>query len=298
MVMTPTISPTQFTGLMSALLLSGALLLSIALYFVRQLTRELPDSVNRGWWRVLGALILLFLSGYLGFFALTLGGTYTSSEMLVVAIFFLGSIFSLLVCLLALRTTRELKRVYVLEQEAITDPLMGIFNRRCLDRRLRDEVLRAQRHNLDLGLLMVDIDRFKLVNDTWGHQTGDQVLQHVARHIVASLRQTDLVARYGGEEIVVMLPHTPETEACEVAQRLREVVENHPLQLKDARGNASNLSVTVSIGCTSFFQNQDTPQSLLQRADQAMYEAKRQGRNRVVCADPPPAEQTADSLVA
>lgn len=279
----PTVAPASLIHLMSGLLLTGALLLAIALYLVRQLTLELPGSANRSWWRLLGALILLFLCGYLGFFTLKLGAPYTSSEMLVVGIFFLGSIFALLVCLLALRTTQELKRIYILEQEAITDPLLGIFNRRCLDRRLKEEVLRAKRHGLDLMLLMVDIDRFKAVNDTWGHHTGDLVLQHVARLMLDSLRQTDIIARYGGEEIVVLLPHTPCAEGKQVAERLRETVEHTPLQ--PGQNNAAQVTVTISIGCACLHAEQDTPQSLLERADQAMYQAKMQGRNRVVCAE-------------
>ena len=294
--------PTQLPGylihLMSGLLLTGAVLLSGALYLVRKLIHELPKSASRRWWHLLGGLILLFVAGYLGFFALTLGGSYSSSEMLVVVIFFLGSVFALLVCLLAYRTTRDLKRIYILEQEAITDPLMGIFNRRCLDRRLRDEVLRSQRHDLDLALLMVDLDRFKLVNDTWGHATGDLVLRHVARLLVDSLRQTDVVARYGGEEIVILLPHTPAAEAYEVAERLRDAVEKNPMPLEGINNGVSELAVTVSIGCASLLPLDDTQQSLLKRADQAMYQAKRQGRNQVVRAGLEHADEAAGCQVA
>ena len=294
--------PTQLPGylihLISGLLLTGAVLLASALYLVRKLIHELPKSASRRWWHLLGGMILLFVAGYLGFFTLTLGGSYTSSEMLVVVIFFLGSVFVLLVCLLAYRTTCDLKRIYILEQEAITDPLMGIFNRRCLDRRLRDEVLRSQRHHLDLALLMVDIDLFKRVNDTWGHDIGDLVLRHVARLLVDSLRQTDVVARYGGEEIVVLLPHTPAAEAHEVAERLRNAVEKNPMRLGGASGDTSGLAVTVSIGCASLLPLDDTQQSLLKRADQAMYQAKRQGRNQVVRAGLEHVDEAAGSQVA
>lgn len=270
--------------LMSGLLLAGAALLAASLYFVRQLTLELGGCPTRKLWRLLGGLILLFVGGYLGLFTLKLGRTYTSSETLVVFIFFLGAIFALLVCLLALRTTRELKRVNILEQEAMTDPLLGIYNRRSLDRRLQDEVMRARRHGLDLMLLLVDLDNFKSVNDTWGHYTGDLVLQHVARLLVESLRQTDIVARYGGEEMVILLPHTPCAEGKMVGQRLRERIETTPVLVEGKEG-VSEVTVTVSIGCACLHAAQDTPQSLLQRADFAMYQAKRQGRNRVVCAE-------------
>lgn len=282
----PSEVPPYLLYLISALLLGGALLLSVALSFVHQLMRELPEGVSRTWWRVLRCLILLFMVGYLGFFALVVDGIYTSSEVLVAAIFFLGAVFVLLVSRLALSTTQELTRVLVLEHEAMTDPLMGIYNRRFLDRRLQDEVLRAKRHKLDLMLLMVDLDRFKTVNDTWGHHAGDLVLQHVAKLLQDFLRQTDIVARYGGEEIVIILPHTPCPEGKMVAQRLRERVEDNPLLYQKGRDEGTiKLPVTISIGCACLHAADDTPQSLLARADQAMYHAKRQGRNRVICAD-------------
>lgn len=271
---------------MSTLLLAGAALLTAALFLVRQLTRELPRGATRNWWYVLAGFLLLFIAGYVGFFCLK-SGSYTHSEMLVVAIFLMGAVFCLMVCLLAYRTTLDLKRIYVLEHEAMTDPLMGIYNRRVLDRRLRDEVMRAKRHHLDLGLLMVDLDRFKGVNDTYGHQAGDLVLQHVARLLVESLRQTDVVARYGGEEITILLPHTPPLESCEVAERLRRTIAGTPVTVTGPQGEKTELTVTVSIGCASLLPEHDTVESLLQRADQGMYQAKQQGRNMVVRFDAP-----------
>ena len=270
---------------MSILLLGGAALLTAALFLVRKLTRELPKGANRNWWYVLAGLLLLFLSGYVGFLCLKAGNIYTHSEMLVVVIFLLGAVFCLMVCLLAYRTTLELKRIFVLEHEAMTDPLMEIYNRRVLDRRLHDEVMRARRHHLDLGLLMIDLDRFKSVNDTYGHHAGDIVLQHVARLLVESLRQTDVVARYGGEEIVILLPHTPPVETCEVAERLRRTIAETPVTITDHRGCKTDLTVTVSIGCAGISPEDDTAESLLQRADQGMYQAKQQGRNKVVRFD-------------
>ncbi|TSK07042.1 MAG: GGDEF domain-containing protein [Geobacter sp.] len=271
---------------MSILLLGGAVLLTAALYLVRKLTKELPKGANRNRWYVLAGLLLLFLSGYVGFLSLKAGSLYTHSEMLVVVIFLLGAVFCLMVCLLAYRTTLELKRIYILEHEAMTDPLLGIYNRRVLDRRLRDEVMRARRHRLDLGLLMVDLDRFKSVNDTYGHHAGDLALQHVARLLMESLRQTDVVARYGGEEITILLPHTPPAETCDVAERLRRTIAGTPVTITDHHGEKTELTVTVSIGCAGLLPEHDTVESLLQRADQAMYQAKQQGRNKVVRFEP------------
>jgi len=221
-------------------------------------------------------MILLFLCSYLGLFILKYGALYTAQEMLVAVIFFFGAVFVLLVCMLAYRTTLELKQIAILEQENITDPLLGICNRRCLDRRMQEEVLRAQRYRLDLSLLMVDIDNFKLVNDTWGHQVGDLVLQHLSQLLVDSLRHTDVLARFGGEEFVILLPHTCGEEAFKLAEKLRRTAEQTPLH------RIPELSITISIGSASLLPDGDNAYSLLERADKAMYRAKREGRNRVV----------------
>jgi diguanylate cyclase (GGDEF)-like protein len=264
------------SDLMVLLLLIGVGLLAFSLIIVRKLMQELPQGGTRNRWFLLGIMILLFLCSYLGFFSLNYGLQYSLSEVLVSVVFFFGAVFVLLVCLLAYRTTQELKRIYVLEQETITDPLLGIFNRRFLDRRMLEEVLRAQRHRLDLSLLMVDIDNFKQVNDTWGHQVGDLVLQHLIQMLEADLRQTDILARFGGEEFVILLPHTSEEDAFKLAEKLRRIVEQTPLH------RIPELRVTVSIGTSSLLPDGDDAHSLLERADKSMYRAKREGRNRVV----------------
>ena len=264
------------SDLMAVLLVTALCLLVISVTIVRKLTKELPKGLTRRRWFILGGLIMLFLLGYFGFFVSKYGTLYTGVEILVTAILFFGSVFVLLVCLLAYRTTQELKRIYVLEVETITDPLLGIFNRRYLDRRLEEEVLRAKRHGLELSLLMVDIDNFKLVNDTWGHQIGDLVLQHLTQMLVETLRHTDIIARFGGEEFVVLLPHTPESEALKLAEKLRIAVEKTPLH------RIPELSMTVSIGCSCLLPNDDNAYTFLERADKAMYWAKREGRNQVV----------------
>lgn len=267
--------------IMATLLFVSALLLTVALFFVRKLAKELPEGRTRNWWKILGILIILFICGYFSFYLMKLGTQYSSSEMLVPIIFFFGAIFVLLVCLLAYRTTWELKRVVELEQESITDPLLGIFNRRHLDRRLQEEVLRCQRYNLLLAVLLVDIDHFKQVNDTWGHQIGDLVLKHISRIFVDALRQTDMVARFGGEEFVMLLPHTPEPEAYALAERLRKTVERSPLIL-GIDGNQKEIPITISIGSACLSPGSDSAFELLERADKAMYRAKKEGRNRVV----------------
>ncbi len=267
-------------NIMTWLLLFGAAIHLVSLYFVRKLSNELPIGVNRKSWHLLGVLILLFIAGYIGFYIMKKGTLYSKPEMLVPLIFFFGAIFVLMVCFLAYRTTKELRRVVVLEHETLTDPLLGIFNRRCLDRRLHDEVLRSNRHNLSFSLLVIDVDYFKKVNDTWGHQIGDLVLKNLVEILEGTVRQTDIIARFGGEEFVILLPHTAEPEAYKLADRIRRNVEHTPLMIT-VEEKLQELRITVSIGC-SCLDNNDTPFDMLERADRALYQAKQSGRNRVV----------------
>lgn len=282
---TALVLPFCICDLMTIFLISGALLLAISLFFVRKLARELPRGLNRTSWRILGGFIMLFIVGYLGFYLLKRGSHYDKHEMVVPVVFFFGAIFVLLVCFLAYRTTKELKRVVELEQETITDPLLGIFNRRFLDRRLQEELLRAQRHGLPLSLMLLDIDFFKKVNDTWGHQNGDIVLKHLAKLLVDTLRQTDLVARFGGEEFVLLLPHTHQGDARMLAERLRRTVEQTPVLITTSDDGYQELRVTISIGLSCMRQEGDNCCDMLERADKALYQAKQTGRNRVISCD-------------
>ena len=166
-----------------------------------------------------------------------------------------------------------------LRVEAITDPLTGLYNRRYLVERLKEEEHRAGRNQAGLAAIMVDIDRFKGVNDRWGHDAGDVVLRRMAEVIRGVVRGEDIVARYGGEEFCVLVPAIAEGEAEQVAERLREMIERAVLP-----SEAGVEQVTVSVG-VAHRQETDTGTALFHRADQAMYQAKRQGGNQVVIAD-------------
>jgi diguanylate cyclase (GGDEF)-like protein len=167
----------------------------------------------------------------------------------------------------------------VLEKATLIDPLTGVGNRRAFDRMLEREWHRADRAQEALGLLFIDIDHFKRVNDTYGHQRGDETLAAVARALEEALpRATDFVARYGGEEFACILPATDGRGAIAVAERLRAAVES--LRIVHARSDHGFL--TVSLGATACrgLARSGLP-TLLNRADKALYEAKRKGRNRV-----------------
>ena len=161
---------------------------------------------------------------------------------------------------------------------AVTDELTGLANRRHLMTEAARESERAARQGAPLSALMIDIDHFKLINDSRGHLVGDQVLRQVARTLALGVRRTDLAARYGGEEFVVLLPGSPKEDAVQVAEKLRAAI----LDLEPA-----GMSATISIGVATLPDDAASAERLLDAADQALLLAKRAGRNRVVAAAPP-----------
>lgn len=164
---------------------------------------------------------------------------------------------------------------------AVTDGLTGLHNRRYLDNHLKLLIDRATARGRALAVCITDIDRFKLVNDTYGHDAGDVVLREFASRVRSAVRGADLACRYGGEEFVLVMPDTTPDMAAGVAERLRAIVESEPFRIP---GTDVALSVTASLGIAAMLPGGDTPDALLKRADNALYEAKRSGRNRVVAA--------------
>ncbi len=172
-------------------------------------------------------------------------------------------------------TEPEAKYARQMVQVALRDGLTGAYNRRFLDERLLSEMAFAQRHGMPLGLLMLDLDHFKQVNDTFGHQAGDAVLQRLRSLLEEQVRTEDVVARYGGEEFAVLCRETDEGSAAVVAERLCRAVERGGF-----RYDGQPIEVTVSIGIAiSLDVNVDGPESLVRQADLALYSAKQAGRN-------------------
>lgn len=159
---------------------------------------------------------------------------------------------------------------------ARTDALTGLANRRAFDEAAEQEVQRALRYNTPLALVLTDIDRFKAINDRFGHHVGDQVLQHFARILSDSVRNIDLVGRWGGEEFAILMPGTDLEEAARAAERMRLAVQDAVPPLDDRE-----CLYTVSFGVAAFRTETPTITSLLGRADAALYRAKDLGRNRV-----------------
>jgi|KBSMisStaDraftv2_1062788.scaffolds.fasta_scaffold58969_2 two-component system cell cycle response regulator len=164
---------------------------------------------------------------------------------------------------------------------AITDQLTGLHNRRYMSRHLSTLIVNAEKTGRPVAFLILDIDHFKSVNDTYGHDIGDEVLREFAGRISANVRGIDLACRYGGEEFVVVMPETDVAFAAVVAERLRRSVETTPFAVSR---EPHRLELTISIGIAGSERRGDTADALLHRADQALYRAKREGRNRVVAA--------------
>jgi diguanylate cyclase (GGDEF)-like protein len=165
----------------------------------------------------------------------------------------------------------------MLAEAAVIDTLTGLINRRGFDRRLAEEVSRAQRYGTQLSLVMIDLDGFKEINDEHGHATGDALLRAVGVLLNSELRTADVAVRFGGDEFALMLPNTPKTDAWAVAEKVRASVG----QLRVYAEGGSSVVTTASMGIASMTDRIERPSELLSAADQALYQAKRAGRNRV-----------------
>lgn len=197
--------------------------------------------------------------------------------ILAAIILVLGGIYFFISRLL--RKINEAQRKLV--QLATIDDLTQLYNRRYFFERFNQEMERAKRYQRPLSCLILDIDHFKHVNDTYGHLSGDQVLIDIAQILRNNCRQSDLAGRYGGEELIIFLPETDSPGALIIAERIREMIEQH--QTMDDRGEI--IRVTVSMGVVSLtgpeLEKMDKNERIVQYADDALLRAKKDGRNRI-----------------
>jgi diguanylate cyclase (GGDEF)-like protein len=179
--------------------------------------------------------------------------------------------------LVAEEEERAISRLY---EAGLRDPLTGLANRKQLEERMKAELSFARRHGSEVSVVLADVDRFKSVNDTHGHLTGDAVLKHVAQVIGAAVRVEDLVARFGGEEFVVVARGTPILGGQQLGERLRTALERFPILVEGVALNITASFGVASIACVG----EPSVAALLARADARMYRAKELGRNRVVAS--------------
>ena len=268
--------------IINILVFVGASILGVSFFPIRRLVSQLPAGGIRQRWNFLNILILFFLFGYIGYNIMYWDRYSDYFNLIVSVVFFFSAIFVLLVGTLALQTATDLNQVSALRHENITDPLIGIYNRRHLNLKLAEEIKRAHRYNLQLFILLLDIDHFKNVNDTYGHYIGDLVLKSLGHLLLKNVREMDIVARYGGEEIAIIAPHTSVLTAADLAERLRQVVETSVIVPADEQEDRQAVTISVSIGVAGLDRQIVDIQSLIERTDKALYEAKQKGRNRVV----------------
>jgi diguanylate cyclase (GGDEF)-like protein len=226
---------------------------------------------------LLSALFFLttLIFGLASYMRFLLNGLAFPNISLLVQVYF-ASVFYITVLYLVAR----LKEGYISERAvadamsklAMTDSLTQVGNRRLLTQLLREEVSRAERHNLPLSILLFDLDWFKGINDSFGHNTGDEVLQEVAQQLRQSIRISDPFGRWGGDEFLCLATNTDGEKAVELAERLRDTLQRHHFSTVD--------KVTASFGVTTYRKG-DSPETLIRRADLGLYKAKAGGRNRV-----------------
>jgi two-component system cell cycle response regulator len=176
-------------------------------------------------------------------------------------------------------TERLRDNVQMSIEMAITDALTGLFNRRYMENHLSTLVDQSTARGKPIAVMVLDIDYFKSINDSYGHDAGDDVLREFALRVRKCIRNIDLACRYGGEEFVLVLPETDKAVATMVAERLRRRIASEPFSIQQG---ARNVNVTISVGIAASTGAKDTAAAILKRADQALYRAKRDGRNRVV----------------
>lgn len=274
------------------MLAMGIIILTSSLLNVRRIILQLMSASIRHCWFVMAGMIVFFMVGYAayGYFLTPEWGTL--SDLIVPVIFFFGACFVWLSTYFALQTTKDLLRVARLEHENHIDPLTGVFNRRFMDHQLREEIAKAQRLNLDLSILMIDLDNFKRINDQHGHQAGDHILRSLSGHLASLLRDSDLFTRYGGEEFLVIVPKASADQAGRLAERLRQAVESTPFRVEMGSSESLTVSMTISIGVASYssghlnLHNGGDASTLIRLADECMYKAKHSGKNQVVVAYP------------
>jgi len=250
------------------LVLAGTALLCASIHPVWKIWNS--DDQKRYGWKILFTFILIFIISYIAVASLFINISITTTELLFSLILLSGSIFVFLVSRLSLQSLQHIKRAIALERHrALHDVLTDLPNRILLYERINQGIANAKRNAGSVAIMIMDLNRFKEINDTLGHHCGDRLLQQIAPILKNNLRETDTVARLGGDEFAVVLPDTNHGTAVTIAQKLRKTLR-HPFMVE-----GHSLGVEMSIGIALFPQDGTDSDALLQSADVAMYIAKR-----------------------
>lgn len=268
----------------NGLVITGLFILIGSIFPLHRLVYQLPVGNMRRRWVFQGGLIVFFILGYLSYAIAFWNQVDSPAGLIVPSVFFFGAVFVLITVILSLQTAQDVRRMTILEQENISDPLTGIYNRRYLDRRLAEELERARRYQLNLAVLLIDIDHFKLINDTYGHQAGDLVLRCWGSLILEVVRASDIAARYGGDEILIIAPGADTAAVFSLAERIRAKIETYEFAISGDTASCQMIRITVSIGGAALIPGIEHVEHLMEMADQALYQAKCCGRNCTVIA--------------
>jgi diguanylate cyclase (GGDEF)-like protein len=263
----------------------GACILITALAPIRNLIRRLPPGKVRLSWILLIVLTLFFVAGYAVYGFVFLGSNQTHADLIVPVIFLSGSLFVVLSSILSLRTAIDIRRISMLEQENVTDPLTGIFNRRYLDRRVHEEFTRAERYRQPLSIILIGLDNFTAVNEEYGHVAADSALVSFTRMVEGVIRPVEVIARYAGVEFMVVATNTTGPEAYELAEKIRKTADMHALEMVDEFKKQLSIRMTTSIGVVGYAKRFETVQAFVDCAGLMMDRAKREGHNRTVLVE-------------
>ncbi len=254
-------------------LITNAILLSITFYLI-YITQK--NSTNKSGFYYYTSIGFAFV--YFGLFILTFNQIYHYSQQAIEISFKSLSVvgYGLLAIGVSKWVNYNNERQQELSIQANTDELTNILNRRSFTRFIQYEFKKAQTRSQPFALIILDIDHFKNINDQYGHQVGDKILQSLAQIMQSSFRQADQVSRWGGEEFAILLPQTTLHNASTVAEKLRKTIESSVYKHK-----TQHIKYTISLGVSEFLSSDDSFEAVIKRADDALYQAKNEGRNCV-----------------
>jgi diguanylate cyclase (GGDEF)-like protein len=272
----------KFALLAAVLILIGSGLLTDVLFRLQRLYLRAPLRIIRSRQYPAAALLVICMAASLGYLFSVWNTQKHWHDLIVPAVLFGATAAIWLIFFFTLQPALNL----LLQQEIINDPLLGIYNHRHIERRLVEEVARAQRYNTPLSVFLLDVDHLAEINQRYSHNVGDQVLLHVAQLLHEYLRESDEVARYGPDEILVVTPSTSIADAHQLAERIRQRIAAQPLLLHPRSEKEERVEFKVSIGVATIQGSFDSLEKLLQRADTALQQASSSGGNRVQASEP------------
>lgn len=260
--------------------LLGITLLIAALIPIQSTCKVLPPGRNRSMWICLAGLIAFAILGYVLFLRLNTGLGMDMRESRLVAIVFLtAATIVFTICTMSNFAAKDVALITALEHAANIDPLTDLYNRRYMMALFEQESARSRSSNTTLSVLLLDIDRFKSINDVFGHPAGDHVLRRIST-VLAQNVERKFVGRFGGEEFIILLPNVSQIEATQLAERIRVAVESEVISFQDE----PLIPMTISIGVAASSWVNESPDELIALADRALYAAKAGGRNQVSTA--------------